>query len=219
MHKHVQALVDAGLVEPMQGKRRGVRLSRRAVDHSSPKRARAAHVTPPGRQSAAGLIPRGTGETAIRGAAPGTVPAATHDSAHPGLALPWLGHIAAGRPIEAIEASETIEVPPALMPRSYPPGSDTLERDYYVLRVRGDSMCEDGILDGDWIVVEHRETARNGEMVVALVDEAEATLKRIEQRSDACVLHPCNASYAPMVFEPDRVRIQGVVVAQMRKYD
>ena len=203
----------------MEGKRRGVRLRRDAMSHSGRNSARVTRAGVPQVKGTAGSIPRDTHEAALQGAARSTTPGAARESVRPGLALPWLGNIAAGRPIEAVEASQTIEVPPALMPRSYSPDTGNPERDYYVLRVRGDSMCEDGILDGDWVVVEHRQTARNGEMVVALVDDAEATLKRIEQRMDACVLHPCNANYAPMVFEPARIRIQGVVVAQMRKYD
>lgn len=79
-------------------------------------------------------------------------------------------------------------------------------------------MVEEGILDGDWIVVESRENARNGEIVVALIDGEAATLKRIEQRPGVVVLHPANASLAPLEYSPDRVQIQGVLVGQMRSY-
>ena len=158
MHKHVQALVAAGLVEPMDGRQRGVRLRATQADD--------------------------------------------------GPGLPLLGIIAAGRPIEAMEDNRTIEVPPLL--RS--------NRPCYVLEVRGDSMVEDGILDGDWVVVENREQARNGEIVVALIDGTEATLKRIEQRPGQVWLHPANSTMAPLSYSPERVRIQGVVVGQMRSY-
>ena len=87
-----------------------------------------------------------------------------------------------------------------------------------MLQVRGDSMVEDGILDGDWIVVEPRDQARNGEVVVALVDGAEATVKRLLQRPGEVVLVPANSALAPMHFAPERVIIQGVVVGQMRSY-
>jgi repressor LexA len=123
-------------------------------------------------------------------------------------ALPLYGYIAAGRPIEAISNPETIEVPVQL--RTPNP--------CYVLEVRGDSMIEDGILDGDWVVIEHRQQARNGEIVVALVDGEEATLKRLEKRSNEVVLHPANSSLSAMHFEPGRVQIQGVLVGQMRRY-
>lgn len=158
MHKHVQALVGAGLVYPMEGKQRGVR------------------VVPP----------------------PENVPEQ----------LPLLGFIAAGQPIEAIENPEGIEVPERLR----------TERPCYVLQVKGDSMMDDGILDGDWVVIEQRAEARNGEIVVALVDRAEATLKRIGQHRGKVVLYPANSRMKPMTFSPDRIQIQGVVVGQMRTY-
>ena len=88
----------------------------------------------------------------------------------------------------------------------------------YVLEVRGDSMIDMGILDGDWVVIEQRDQARNGEVVVALIDDQEATLKRLEYRNGKVVLHPENAQMQPMTFEPERVRIQGVLVGQMRRY-
>lgn len=122
--------------------------------------------------------------------------------------LPLLGRIAAGHPIEALSDEQHIEVPSMLRTRA----------DCFVLQVQGDSMIEDGILDGDWVVVEPREHARNGEVVVVLVDEAEATVKRLLQRPDAVVLIPANGTMEPMSFSPDRVRIQGVVVGQMRAY-
>ncbi len=158
MHKHIQALVDAGLVQSMDGRQRGVRLK----------------------------------------------PA----SAAKGDSLPLLGTIAAGQPIEAVEDPLTFEVPSAL--RTGNP--------CFVLQVRGDSMIEDGILDGDWVVVESRTHARNGEIVVALVDGNEATLKRIEQRPGQVLLHPANATLQPLVYAPAQVQIQGVVVGQMRRY-
>ncbi len=122
--------------------------------------------------------------------------------------LPLLGYIAAGHPIEALGRNESVEVPAAL--KSGQP--------CYVLEVRGDSMIEAGIMDGDRVVIEQREQARNGEVVVALIDESEATLKRIEQRPGQVLLHAANADYAPLSYPPDRVRIQGVLVGLMRRY-
>ena len=123
-------------------------------------------------------------------------------------ALPLLGTVAAGRPIEALEVPETLDVPEALRG----PG------ECFVLRVRGDSMIDAGILDGDWVVVESRTSARNGEMVVALVDGEEVTLKRIEQARGRCTLLPANPACEPMEYAPERISIQGVVVGQMRRY-
>ncbi len=122
--------------------------------------------------------------------------------------LPLYGRIAAGQPIEAIANPETITVPPPLR----------TENPCYVLEVKGDSMIEEGILDGDWVVIEQRDTARNGEIVVALVDGEEATLKRIQQQQGKVTLHPANSSMQPMSFLPEQVQIQGVLVGQMRSY-
>ena len=158
MHSHVKALVDTGLVEPMNGKQRGVRIR-----------------TP-------------------------TEPEPTQ------LAL--LGSIAAGRPIEAVEVPEYMDVPAHLR----------TDKSCYVLRVKGDSMIEDGILDGDCVVIESRDYARNGEIVVALIDGMDATLKRIYQRPDEVVLAPANCDMKPLAIPPERVTIQGVVVGQMRSY-
>ncbi len=122
--------------------------------------------------------------------------------------LPLYGRIAAGQPIEAVANPETITVPPPLR----------TENPCYVLEVRGDSMIEEGILDGDWVVIEQRNHARNGEIVVALVDGEEATLKRIEQQQGKLVLHPANSNMQAMIFLPEQVQIQGVLVGQMRSY-
>ncbi len=124
------------------------------------------------------------------------------------LTLPLLGRIAAGRPIEALESPQALEVPRQLRGKGR----------CYVLEVRGDSMVDEGILDGDWVVIEQRDHARNGEIVVALIDGEEATLKRIEQTPTACILHPANPDLAPLRYAPERVRIQGVAVGQMRAY-
>ena len=122
--------------------------------------------------------------------------------------MPFLGYIAAGRPIEAIGHREEMEIPMTLQGTS----------DTYVLQVKGDSMVEEGILDGDWVVIEHRAHAQNGEIVVALIDGQEATLKRIEHKPGEVVLYPANSHMAAMSYPPDRVQIQGVLVGQMRSY-
>jgi repressor LexA len=158
LHKQVVALVKAGLVEPMMGKQRGVRL---VVD-------------------------------------------AANDEGR----VPLLGAIAAGRPIEAVLRQESIEVP-AWMTRGLR---------CYALRVKGDSMRDAGILDGDLVLVEPRTEARNGEAVVALIDREEATLKRIEQRPGEILLIPENSAHAVQRYAPDRVEIQGIVIGVLRRY-
>ena len=159
LHKHVNALIEAGFVEPMRGRRRGVRLREDSV----------------------------------------------------GGSVPLAGTIAAGRPIEAVEVPESFEVPALLRSK----------RPSFALRVRGESMIGDGILDGDIVIVERREQARDGEIVVAVVDGAEATLKRLrtlEGPPAAVELRPSNPQMEALRYAPDRVRVTGVVTGQMRSY-
>ncbi len=165
LHKQIQALVEAGLVEPMNNLRRGIRLVEQAANDSAPQGSDLEE-------------------------------------------LPLYGRIAAGQPIEAVANPDTIPVPPML--RTPNP--------CYVLQVKGDSMIDEGILDGDWVVIEQRDQARNGEIVVALVDDEEATLKRFEKKGDEIVLHPANSQMEPLRYHASQVRIQGVLVGQMRSY-
>lgn len=122
--------------------------------------------------------------------------------------LPFVGIIAAGRPIEAIENISFMSIPEQIK----------TDNPCYVLQVRGDSMCEEGIFNGDWVVIEQRSHARNGEIVVALIDKAEATLKFIEQYPHETLLIPANSTMETMRYKPHQVEIQGVVVGQMRSY-
>jgi repressor LexA len=123
--------------------------------------------------------------------------------------LPLLGLVAAGLPIEAIEQNDSLAVPHDMLRG----GSN------FVLKVRGDSMVEEQIRDGDYIVVNSRQTADNGEMVVALVHGDSATVKKFYREKDGRIrLQPANATMQPMYFAEDEVRIQGIVVAVIRKY-
>jgi repressor LexA len=157
LHKHIQALIQGGLVEPMEGLQRGIRL-----------------VEP---------------NTAEEG-------------------IPFLGRIAAGKPIEAISNAELMKVPDEFL------GA----RPCYVLQVSGDSMIEEGIFDGDYVVIEQQDTANNGEIVVALVNNEEATLKKIEQKPGKVILYPANSEMAAMVYPPDEIQIQGVLRGLLRSY-
>ncbi len=122
--------------------------------------------------------------------------------------LRYVGIIAAGKPIEAIEDERFMSIPDEIK----------TEKPCYVLKVKGDSMIEEGIYDGDWVVIEQRCHARNGEIVVALVDKAEATLKFIEQYPHETLLIPANSKMGAMRYHPTQVEIQGVLVGQMRSY-
>lgn len=126
-----------------------------------------------------------------------------------GRELPFLGRIAAGRPIEAVVGDETLTVPAALFGARID--------DHFVLRVAGESMIGEGIHDGDWVVVERRERAHPGEMVVALVGD-EVTLKRFYPEGSVVRLQPSNPAMEPLRVPAADLRIQGIVVGLMRKY-
>jgi repressor LexA len=122
--------------------------------------------------------------------------------------LPLLGYVAAGSPIEAVAGAETIAVPENLVGR----------RDSYVLRVKGDSMIDEQIRDGDYVIVEDRRSADNGEMVIAMLHGSDVTLKKLYREQGRIRLQPANPAIQPIVVSPDDVQIQGVVVGVMRKY-
>jgi len=125
------------------------------------------------------------------------------------LSLPLYGRIAAGTPIEALrDNSTTVDVPVALL------GSGA----HYCLEVQGDSMVEAGILDGDIAIIHSSDTADSGEIVVALIDDAEATLKRLRKKGASIALEPANAAYETRIFGPDRVKIQGRLAGLYRRY-
>lgn len=121
--------------------------------------------------------------------------------------IPLEGVIDAGRPIEAIRTRETIDIP-----------RDMMGKKTFALRVRGDSMIEDGIFDGDYIIIEQTSSAKNGDIVVALVDNQNATLKRFYNEKDSVRLQPANSSMKPMRFTKNRVTIQGKVRGVIRKF-
>ncbi len=162
LHKHISALVEAGLVEPFEGKRRvGIRLVQsQPVQNENENQ------------------------------------------------LPFIGKIAAGQPIEAIE-----DVQPMLVPEQLRTANPC-----YVLQVKGESMIEAGIYDGDWVVIEQRNTAENGDIVVALIDHHEATLKYFQQSGEQIMLIPANSTMQAMSYPAEMVEIQGILVGQMRSY-
>jgi len=131
-------------------------------------------------------------------------PAAANDT----LEIPLHGRIAAGTPIEALQGTENFAVPAALLG----PG------EHYALEVSGDSMVDEGILDGDFALIRKVDTARDGEIVVALIDEEEATLKTYRREGRMIRLDPANSRYEPQRYEEDRVRIQGRLAGLIRRY-
>jgi repressor LexA len=145
----------------------------------------------------------------IRGDFTGRIQAvrAANDAA--AVKLPLYGRIAAGLPIEALRDTSTmIDVPASLLG----PG------DHYALEVSGDSMVDAGILDGDTVLIRKGDVAENGQIVVALVDDVEVTLKRLRRRGNSTALEPCNRAYKPQILPADKVKVQGRLVGLLRRY-
>jgi repressor LexA len=167
-------------------------LEERGFIHRLPNRARALEVTrmpdtrPVGAQAAA--------------------PAAANSNDV--IELPLHGRIAAGTPIEALQGTDTLPVPAALLG----PG------EHYALQVAGDSMVDEGILDGDFALIRKTDTARDGEIVVALVDKEEATLKTFRREGSMIRLDPANRRYDPQRYRPDQVEVQGRLAGLLRRY-
>jgi repressor LexA len=138
------------------------------------------------------------------GAAAVTPPRAANDV----IDIPLHGRIAAGTPIEALQGTDTLPVPAALLG----PG------EHYALEVAGDSMVEEGILDGDFALIRRQDTARDGEIVVALIDDEEATLKTFRREGQMIRLDPANRQYDPQRYRPEQVQIQGRLAGLLRRY-
>jgi repressor LexA len=141
-------------------------------------------------------------------AAPSRAPSASPNADNDVIDLPLHGRIAAGMPIEALEGQTSLPVPAALLG----PG------EHYALEVAGDSMVDEGILDGDYALIRKTDTARDGEIVVALIDDNEATLKTYRREGQMIRLDPANRRYDPQRYRPDQVRIQGRLSGLLRRY-
>jgi len=124
------------------------------------------------------------------------------------VSVPLVGRIAAGRPIEVVEVPESIELPESMVGR----------RPTFVLKVEGDSMIDEQIRDGDYVIVEQSATAEDGQIVVALIDGEEATLKRFYREKDSVRLQPANVNMSPIILKDGEFQIQGVVIGVLRKY-
>jgi len=191
-------------------------LEERGFIRRLPHRARALEVVRlPEDTAIAGMRGRAAGErsrfspTVIRGdfkaALPGTIISGDGEA----VQLPLYGRIAAGTPIEALrDQSNSIGVPSGLLGNG----------EHYALEVAGDSMIDAGILDGDTVLIQRCDTAESGQIVVALVDSNEVTLKRLRRRGDSIALEPANKDYETRIFGPDRVKVQGRLVGLMRRY-
>ena len=194
IHRLITALEERGFIRRLPHKARALEVLKKPQNMID---------NPPAKGS---FEPRIVDGTFGQSAAP------SDDGAEPAgdtVGLPFYGKIAAGTPIEALrDSSRSFDVPPGMLGRG----------DHYALEIEGDSMIEAGILNGDVVLIKRTDTADNGEIVVALVEGHEATLKRLRRRGASIALEPANASHETRIFGPDQVRVQGRLVGLVRKY-
>jgi repressor LexA len=192
IHRLITALEERGFLKRHKHRARALEVMRLSDD-----------LAPPPRE-----LPR-FAPNVIRGDFSGKLPGVRAANEAAAVSLPLYGKIAAGLPIEAMrDNEEEIEVPVALI------GSG----EHFALVVEGDSMVEAGILDGDTVIIRKGETAENGQIIVALVDENEVTLKRLRRRGQSIALEPANIRYETRIFPAERVKVQGRLVALLRRY-
>jgi repressor LexA len=203
IHRLISALEERGFLRRRHHRARALEVVRMPDDLT--KRAAPA-------AQAAAAAPRAEpsfSPNVIRGDFTGRLPGVRAANEAGAVQLPLYGRIAAGLPIEALrDNGQQIEVPLALLGGG----------DHYALEVAGDSMIEAGILDGDTVIIRRSETAENGQIVVALVDENEVTLKRLRRRANSIALEPANPRHEIRIFPADRVKVQGRLVALLRRY-
>ena len=201
IHRLVTALEERGFLRRLEHRARALEVVKLPENSSQPK-PRSRTVTPtaaPQRSTGFGVIDGGLKVPQVRPAA----------ASRRIMEIPVLGRIAAGTPIEALQN------PTEVMPvADYLLGSG----EHYALEVNGDSMIDAGILDGDTVLIQRTDDAQSGEIVVALVDNNEATLKRLRKRGSQVALEAASTKYETRIFGPDRVRIQGKLVNLVRKY-
>jgi repressor LexA len=197
IHRLISGLEERGFIRRLPHRARALEVVRLPEDTAyAPPRARTAER---GRFS----------PTVIRGDFKAALPSAATSDGGEATQLPLLGRIAAGTPIEALrDPTNTIGVPPSLVGRG----------EHYALEVAGDSMVDAGILDGDTVLIQRCDSAENGQVVVAIIDDNEVTLKRLRRRGDSIALEPANKDYETRIFGPDRVKVQGKLIGLMRRY-
>ena len=199
IHRLITALEERGFIRRLPNRARALEILK------LPESIQGNRPAPVGRTGFKPSVIEGSRDTARP--APAAQPAPAKASAS--TAIPVMGRIAAGVPISAIQHNtHSIIVPPDML------GSG----EHYALEVKGDSMIEAGILDGDTVVIRRGDTATPGEIVVALVDDEEATLKRFRRRGDTIALEAANPAYETRIFGSDRVKVQGKLIGLIRRY-
>ncbi len=210
IHRLITALEERGFLKRRHHRARALEVIRLPQD-ARPRLATVAAAAEATAGSAPiGSVPTGFAPNVIQGDFSQRIPGVRAADEAAAIQLPMYGRIAAGLPIEALrdDHSTQIEVPVAMLGNG----------EHYALEVAGDSMIDAGILDGDTVIIRKGETAENGQIVVALVDEAEVTLKRLRRRTNSIALEPCNARHETRIFPADRVKVQGRLVALLRRY-
>ena len=208
IHRLITALEERGFLRRLPNRARAIEVIRLPESLGHPPAAAEAPA------SAGAEVRRFTPSVVEGGRAKAAPPALrgasrASDDGIGAISVPVMGRIAAGTPISAIQTqSQTIALSPDLLTGG----------EHYALEVRGDSMIEAGILDGDLVVIRKQETANTGDIVVALIDDEEATLKRLRRRGSSIALEAANPAYETRVLGPDRVRIQGRLVSLVRRY-
>ena len=198
VHRLITGLEERGFIRRLAHRARALEVARLTENMAPASVGRESAGT---RAAFAPNVIRGDFGNALPGAAVAQ-PAET-------IQLPLYGRIAAGTPIEALrDNSQRIDIPAALLGRG----------EHYALEVDGDSMVNAGILDGDTVVIERCDTAENGAIVVALIDNNEVTLKRLRRKGDSIALEPANPAYETRIFGPDRVKLQGRLAGLLRRY-
>jgi repressor LexA len=222
IHRLITGLTERGFIRRLAHRARAlevVRLPENSDRAPATATAPQAANTPnfgaaPGFASAAPAAGTPTGgfpANVIRGNFQPQMPSATVTAeSSESVRLPLLGKIAAGAPIEALNnPTNTVDIPASLVGRG----------EHFALTVEGDSMVEAGIYDGDTAIIQRCDTAENGTIVVALVDSAEVTLKRLRRKHGSIALEPANQAYETRIFGPDRVQVQGKIIGLMRRYN
>ncbi|HYM73330.1 MAG TPA: transcriptional repressor LexA [Stellaceae bacterium] len=194
IHRLISGLEERGFIRRLAHRARALEVVKLPEESAAPGSAERTRFSP----------------TVIRGDFSGALPGSPVAPDTEAVELPLYGRIAAGTPIEALrDQSNSIGVPAALLGRG---------GEHYALEVAGDSMVDAGILDGDTVIIQRCETADNGAIVVALVDNLEVTLKRLRRRGASIALEPANQTYETRIFGPDRVKVQGRLVGLLRRY-
>ncbi|PBC09015.1 transcriptional repressor LexA [Mesorhizobium sp. WSM3859] len=204
IHRLITALEERGFIRRLPNRARALEVLR-LPDSIAPGLNAAKKFSPSVIQGGQGNLSR-----QVKPAAPSRAPTPSNDDdAVSAVSIPVMGRIAAGVPIDAIQhQTHSISVPPDMI----------MGGEHYALEVKGDSMIEAGIFDGDTVIIRNASTASPGEIVVALVDDEEATLKRFRRKGASIALEAANPAYETRIFGPDRVKVQGKLVGLIRRY-